>query len=293
MSLDRNAVISDEGVFASSRRSISANPKFSTSVFLQGDDVTHKQQFGERKRRMSLGDHMRSSSEFWEMRRSVDNPMLFPVAVGNSHPSFSNSLDHSMALRGVIQLKSTPHSRSSRTLSRTGLGSDVDDLRSQSQTTVSGDHRRSHSAPPSSRSLAHYHTPMTTTPPKYFKEERGGNSRPSSKVISPISPQPRTEVNRVNTASMGEKISKWSTPTLGDYFKEKEHGKNVQRPRSDSRESTVSPASYHSSSTNSIGTADRYGRGPTKFFNTADQARGSLRKQVGQSHSIAPYGTDR
>lgn len=63
--------------------------------------------------------------------------------------------------------------------------------------------------------------------------------------------------------------------------------------RSDSRESTVSPSSYHSASTNSMGTTDRLGggtRSSTRFFSNADKGRGALRKQYDQR--AAPFATD-
>lgn len=286
--IDRTELTREEGVFASSHGSITANTKYSSSVFLQTDEDVRRRDFGLRKRRgpQSLGEHM-DTSKFWEFQQSVENPMLFPTSLSSNRPSFANSIDLKLLRQGVISLRDRHPSAtklSRKSLAQLNLSSERDTMMSDQSylsardresvsTTNMASGKRSHSAPPASRSLGSY-AQQDSQPAQLQIQTAASGSKPSDR------------------AALSDKVSKWSTATLTDYFSSKESGKTTPRQRSDSRESTVSPSSYGSASTGSLGTTDRLNRG-SKFFNNADRGRTAMRKQFDQSlRTTAPFATD-
>eukprot|EP00981_Chlorochromonas_danica_P014844 scaffold9105_cov169-Ochromonas_danica.AAC.1 len=291
VTLDRADLIRDEGVFSTAQHSIAANPIYSSSMFLQTDEDVLMHDFGKRKRHVqSLGEHAHTA-KFWEFEKSIDNPMLFPHPLPSCRPDYSSELDVKMLKQGIVSLKDCKRAPKLFGKSLARLSADLEDRKSLlseeqqsrgrdsiSTTNISGTNRRARSAPPM-RSLSDYHELRSS---KDFHNQ----------IESFDAEKPRKVSN--SHLSLAEKVSKWSGGKLVDYVHGKDPDSMQPSPfqRSDSRESTVSPNSYASTSTNSMGTSDRVSHSGGKFFNSADRGRRTLRRQFDQVARNAPFATD-
>jgi hypothetical protein len=257
----------------------------------------------------SLSDHLHAQpSKFWEFEQSSTNPMLFPQPVRAHRPDFSHSLDLKLLKRGIVSLKDHHPQRaadasklSARSLAQWSQSqhdsilsderlSQARDRESVSTTCMHAGGRgaqRSHSAPP--------------------VPSRGGLQEQKGKMPDPVDGQQQQQQQQQqqpmltleqrldSKLSLSDKISRWSTATLTDYFSGREApapGQQSGLHVTESRETAFSPHSSGSASTMSIGTAAPLNKGgKKKIFNNTDKGRGTLRKQFEQSRP-APFATD-
>eukprot|EP01031_Cornospumella_fuschlensis_P022264 gene22264-27226_t len=300
VSADRSAMVTDEGVFTSSRHSIASNPLYSSSIFLQSQSDLHKQTFGPRKGAglVSLQQHLNATqpSKWWELRDSIDNPMLFPQDPssvhfnphGPRHPDAHSSLDLKALKRGVVSLRDQRAARSLAQLASSGNTPVGVDSRSTSTTNLHAP-KRAASAPP---------VRGGTTGDGNIGAKNAGTSGETSAAVAAV---PATgggglEERLGSKLSLSEKVSKWSSATLSDYFNSRHAHPQKASLNKQANAPSNPPLTIHSPGS-SAGTSSVSTPTPTpRFFNTPQSkaSRGSLRKHMeGVSvKSPAPYATN-